>query len=360
MFHLFNKIYLEHDSHYHTKTNHMILVNESTSHPMSKNFNLEFNHTPAFEDFLKLNYGGDIETFWISLLDVKEEFIIFADSVIFHKLQMQLWKSIFPKCTSEKLFELYIFFLNDYFLKKFLFSNERNPLSNRMKGPYSFDDFSSFNSIYETIEKSETLVSIDKAILSFEYLMADYAYNSSSKYSDDFINRVEKLAWKSWFNDMNSVKADIIGCFYDVHKLVPDINIQNKNIKEIFEIIASDKKLCWITDEKFNEKNISYIKKNYPPNIICNLTKNINSIWGYSFNQFKQVDEPIAFDQILFTNLLYEGKYLEILERDILKGFGCFFVNDKIKDKANLLYSSFLYEKMRKKETNELQFYQLG
>ncbi len=327
---------------------------------MTNKFNIEFDQTPPFQEIVKTKFSNNIENFWTWLLGKKEEFIIFADSIIFHQLQIQLWKSLFPESSAKDIYNLYKFFANDYHLKKFLYSDDRVLQNDKMNRPYYFEDFSNFNTLYESIEKSEVLASMDKSIISFEYLMADYAYNPNTKYRESFISRIEKLAWKSWFNDMNSVKADIIGCFYDIHKLIPEINIENKNAQEILETIASDKNLSWITDAKFNEKNIPYIKMNYSANIICDLTKKINSIWGYSFNQFKHIEEPIAFDQILFTTLLYEGKYLEILNRDIKKEFGCFFVNDKIKDRANLLFSSYLYEKIRKNETLELKIYQLG
>ena len=359
MFHLFNNIYLEHDSRYHTRDEHIILNYISTNHPMSKTFNIEFDHPPTFDEILKTKHNDDIDNFWTWLLDKKEEFVIFADSVIFHQLQIQLWKSVFPKSTSESIFNLYQFFLNDYHLKKFLYSDGRLSITTNLNRPYYFDDFSNFNSQYITIQKSEALSNMDKGMLSFEYLMANFAYNPLSKYREDFINRVEKLAWKSWFNDMNALKTDIIGCFYDIQTLIPEINVHNKNSQEILETIASDKNLQWITDTKFNEYNITYIKRTYPAKVICDLIKNVNSIWGVSFNQFKDTNGPIAFDQIQFTTLLYEGKYLEILDRDVLKGFGCFFVNDKIIDKANLLFSSFLYEKIREKQTSELKTYQL-
>lgn len=360
MFHLFNKVYLEHDSRFHTKYNNTILAFAPNSHPMSKKLNVEFDQTPSFQEILDKKYEGDIEKFWASLLAIKEDHILFTDSMLFHQLQVQLWKSLFPHNNVEGLFELYKVFYNDFVLKNFLFSDNFTLPTDKLQMPYFFDDFANFESIYNSVEKSEVLARMDKGSVSFEYLLADYGFNPDSKYRDDFIARVEKLAWKSWFNDMESIKADIIGCFYDIHKLSPGKSVHGKSAHEILEMISADKNLCWITDVKFNANNIAYIKRNYPANLICDLAKKINAIWGYSFNQFKYPDEPIAFDQLLFTTLLFEEKYLEILNRDIKKGFGCFFVNDKIKDKANLLFSSYIYEKIRNNETNELKNYQLG
>lgn len=359
MFHLFNKIYLDHEGHFNSKYPYTILYSESKPHPMSLLMKQEFDSIPSFESVVNQEYHGKVDLFWEKMVNDPKPHVIYADTLQFHKFQIQYWKSILKNNDVESLYEIYLFYAADFKMKSTLSFNRGDNKLGTTSDLYLIKDLNEFKELYETVEESQYLAELEKGSVGFEYLLGDYFHDQNSEYASDFLIRLEKLSWKCWFSDVNALKEDIVGSFYDIQRLLPHVSLRGLGPDEIFKKIKTESSLKWITDRNFNEQNISYVKQKYDKHIFCSLAKEINRIWGYSFNRLVNDKAPLAFDQILLTELIFEGRFLEFLMHDVKKEFGCIFVNEKIRDKSNMFMASYIYDKIRMQDFAALKLFQL-
>jgi len=357
MFHLFNNVYLDSFENYSTEKDYILISSFETRHPVSKRLNVEFDKVQSFDMHLKNHHGQSIQHFWAMLLSKKNSFRIFCNNLLFHELQIQFWKSLYPKCSSSDIYKIYLFFYNDHKIKNHL--HEIQLQIEPRDALYFFCDESTFSEFFKKLEVIESISSMYKGQISFEYLLGHFSLNSGTHYKQDFIDRIAKLAWISWFNDFNAIRSDIMSSIYDLKKIYPKTNLHPVIGSNFYAQLLDDPETAWIFDPKFNINNLNFVKSKYSADLICNLTKKINEVWGYSFNRFNKNDEPIAFDQLLFTELLYNEKYLEILNRDIAKGFGCLFVSEGLSHKANTFLACYIYDCIRNQTLDQISFLKL-
>lgn len=342
----------------------MIAFSTKKAHPLANVLGLVDSEMPSFEDILSERYESRPEKLWQDLLskNPKQRFNFFVDTEILNKTLLQYWKSIFVNHTADSLFQLYNFFILDNRLKSFLQKSGQIIPRQQFYNSINFMTRDEFNALYEQVQPVDVLRNADKRIFSFEYLMADYFFNPNSKYAGAFKTKMKNLAWRSWINDAEILKGEILNAFYDVRKLVPHIKIDFTSIPQVEHIILNEPMLRWILDDQFHEDNADYIRATYDKQIFLDLHRNMYSSWGGKSETFDALREgqTLADDQFMLTELVFEERYDEFLVKDIEKGFGSVFTNDHLRQKSNQLLPGFIYEKVRNNRTNELQPFELA
>jgi hypothetical protein len=364
VFHLFNKVYLKHESLYNSSNAGLIACADKSQHPISRIMGIETAVMPTFDEILQQQYNNDIENLWESLLkqSPNTRFDFLVDAKILSQITIQYWKSIFKNPDLESIYKLHKFFVLDSRLKSFIFndfsSHSRSDFYNSIK----FLSKNDFTELYEKTQVSTVLNSVKKDAFGFEYLLADYFNNPKTRYQKAFKEKVRSLAWKKWANDAEVLKADILNDFYNIKKLVPTIDIQFEAITEVEKHLTNDPNLNWMLDENFNEHNPDYIRRNYSKDIFVNLYRNLFVTWPGGTESLNSLPSAEVFsdDQMALTNLVFDEDFDEFLRKDIARGFGCLLTSDHLRQKSNQIFVSYLYEKIRNKQTDELKHYELA
>lgn len=366
MVHLFNKVYLCHESIYNTQSESLLLFSEKRQHPITRNFGIEAFEIPLFDEILGQLFDNSEEKFWQTLLakNPQKKFSLFADTQSFSRLLIQFWKSIFPNHTPKGLFKLYQFFLIDNRLKSFLKYDHPEISRQYLQKELNFLTFEEFEKVLNTVPKIECLSQTNKSHFSFEYLLADYFYNNNSKYAYAFKNKIKDLAWRSWINDAEILKAEILNSFYDIKRIVPDFEVDfndPKYIQHLEKYIKIHPKLSWMLDPLFDENNAEYIRANYKVEIFTELYTRVHHSWGENPNYIG--NESLGLlgdDHVLQTNHVFNERYTEYLLKNINKAFGCIFTNDHLRNKSNQLLPGYVYECVRNNTTELLKEFELS
>lgn len=361
MFHLFNRIYLEHEKRYHTKHDFLLVYEKEGQHPIARTSTFPFPPVPSFETHLNEKFEGSVEKFWIDLVTKPKEkkFFLFVDTVLFLKLKLQFWKSIFEELSVEDAYKLYKFDYLDSTLKRFMYRNQVGSFYNDEETPLI--PLIEFAQDYETVTVIECLANMHKGAVSFEYVLGDFFFDKNSLYALSFRTKLKNLSWKIWFNDMEILKSELINSFYDIHRVVPEFRFSIDEVESVEANIKAQPKLKWILDPEFHDENIDYVRDNYDPKIFIELAKSFREFWDLKIisddpNILQKVEIQ---DKILPTSKIFNDQYFELLDENIEKNMGCLFVDEYLRDKANQLLPSFIYEKIRNGLTDELKFLQL-
>lgn len=361
MFHLFNKIYLKHETLFDTSgIESLILTSEKAEHPLGRLIGFETALLPSFSEILEKDFSNSTEVFWESLLkrDSNVRFDVVADSKMLNQTIIEFWKSIFKNPDPESIYRIYQFSVLDHRLKSFLHNDfskiSRNPFYNSTQ----FISKSEFMELYEKAKVVSVLHEAKKGPFSFEYLLADYLNNPNGRYLKAFKEKVRTLAWKKWINDADVLKAEILNDFYNIKKIAPDIKFNFDDVADIEKRIADEESLSWMLDEKFNEQNADYIRRNYSKEIFLNIHRNM--ILACPTAAQLPLQQWYADDQMLLVNLVFDEDFEAFFEIDMTRGFGCSLTGDQLRQKANQIFVSYLYDKMRTKQTDELKAYELA
>jgi hypothetical protein len=364
VFHLFNKIYLEDEKFYSSRYLYDLIATKPKEHPIGRQFGQPFGEIPGFLQYLATNFGSNEDSFWQGLIerDPKKTYVVYLDSTLFTELQLKYWKGIFPHATPEDLYLLYKQYSLDIYLKRHLradpadnvydFSGVDAPILNQQK----------FTKLWEDTPTLQCLREMDKSLLSFEYLMADYFYDPSSPLAPAFLAKIESFAWKSWFNDMEILKGEIANSFYDIHKLFPGLELDVSDITAVKDFLRKDIRIRWMTDPNFRYDNIPYVLSVYDKKIFTDLAENMHKNWGVQLKgrSYEEAQEIVVEDQILQVECLFSKNYFGLLENNIAKGFGCIFINDELRFKTNQIFPCYLYDLKRRNQTAELKGFRLS
>lgn len=363
MIHLFRKVYLVHEGLYHSEADSIALQSSQKAHPLARKLNLQVNPAPAFDEWLRTTHAGSSESFWKALLeqDSSKLFNVFVDGPLLVRLLIEFWKSIFPSAGPADLYRLFGFTVLDIRLKAFqvggypLFSLQE---FNREVSYLPVEDFAQR---LESAPVIECLRSADKGDFSFEFLLADHFGAPDSRYLSGFRRKLEMLSWKLWFGDVEILRSEILNALYDVSKLVPGLKLPFEGGMQIEAELLREPRLAWMLDDRFSEDHVDYVKARYPKEIFIELYDRMNGAWGL-WDSSKRPDPAAAgsVHDILPTEYVYEGRYEEFLMTNIRKGFGCVFISDRLRLKANQLLPSFVYQKVREGRTAELAPYRLA
>lgn len=359
MFHLFNRVYLERKEFYNTNMPHLILFSEEGDHPISSQVSLDLDKIPGFGSYLEINHCGDIENFWKQLVEKpsKEGLVIFADQKLFISLQIQYWKSIFKKSNVKDVYKLYKFYFLDKKIKNIL-PTSQSDIAQIVEDYLSEEEF---HQLYDSIESSKVILSMDKSIVSFEYLLANYFLNEKGAYSLAFMERLKELSWKVFFDNIEILRWEILNSFYDLKKIIPGAELNFNDIASVEQFIQSELKLRWILDPAVCKRDIQYTLSTYPKEIFLDITREVGSAWVANPNIPSDVFRLIleSEDHYQVIECVYESRYLDLLSKSISKNFGCIFVSDDFNNKANQILPLFIYDKKRTNQLTELEFLEL-
>lgn len=363
MIHLFKKVYLCHLAFFSDARDYWILSAEEREHPLQKINEMTLDKIAPFSQFQKTRFADSRENFWKFLFEKKaDSFHIFADSQTLSLLLIQFWKSILKETDLNLHYQLYVYTLLDYSLKSNI---NRSPHANSLKAfklANPFLSYEEFKTVFERTEIIPFLQSCEKADFSFELLMANYFLNKDSRWAKPFKDKLKFFAWKTWFNDIEILKTEVINSIFSVQKNIPNLTV-DLDIKkpEMFEVtLFSHHYLNWIKDENFNFNNIDYVRKNYDRKIFDYFYEKLHlDYYAVDKERMKKTDSYLLGDYIMQSELVFEEKYEEYLQKDINRGRGCIFINDALTLKANHLLSSIIYDSIRKNELAKLKFLEL-
>lgn len=358
MFHLFNRVYIEHERWFASLYDHCVIHMQEGNHPVARRSGLTLI-VPSFEDYIKESFQGDIENFWSTLITKPKDkpFMVYVDQGVFDRLQIQFWKSVFQKRSVEEIYRLFKFYYLDNRLKSFL--NTENKI--RFEDTRFRSDlmpFEEFNQLFESLPVVNNLVEMDKQSLSFEYLLANYFLDTKSQYAKAFLVRLEDLSWKAFFDNIDILRSEILNSFYDFKKILPEVSLNFDNIEEVESFILSEPKLKWISDPEFNNRNRKYVLNNYSKEDFLSLTREMAKNWVlYPDITDEEVEKQLECeDHYQLIKCIFEGKFEKLLEMSMAKNFGCIFVSDDMSNKANQILPLFIYDKVRTHKLDELEF----
>lgn len=362
MFHFTGRIYLEHEKWYNSKYDHEILYTETSNHPAARTVNFDFAKLPSFKEVVDEKYEGSEQTFWEKTLAQakNKKFVIFADSALYLRFQAQYWKSIFEDLSAENAYRLHKFYYQDKKLKQFLYVDRAGAKAHDIDdNPFlSFEDYAK---VYNEAPIIDAFAQLNKGDVSFEYLLGNYFFDKKSPYAPAFKTKLKNLCWKIWFNDMEILRSELINSFYDINKVIPSVHLDIEDVTSFEEIFKKEPKLRWMQDPDFNEDNIDYVRDTYDSETLEDLAKSFRDNWDLKIlSEDKEILSKIKIqDHILPTKKVFEEKYLELLDENIQKNFGCRFVDEFLRNKANQLLPCMIYDKARTNQTDQLSFLKL-
>lgn len=362
MFHLFNKVYLEHELHFNSIGESITLAKEEKEHPVSLLAGMSIGRVLAFDDYLKEKHQGSLNDFWKFLINQSSErqFTVYTDSEIYLKLQFQFWRNIFADPGPDFLHFLYKFYYQDARLKEFKYVYRGlNRFGNKIAHFKKFTD-AEFRALYKEIEEIPALQAMDKSAVSFEYLMANYFYDKHSYYAPAFLTKLKDICWKKFFNDAEEMRSEIINSFYDINQIFPDLKITFEDYDEVENHIKKEPMLRWILDPEFNDRNIAYVLRTYPWDIFPKLQSEIDRVSRVKVTlRGKEIKDIDVFNLASQTEQLFTGQYEKMLQDNIEKHFGCVFINNELSHKTNQLLAPYIYEQIRNQEWHKLAPFRL-
>lgn len=351
MFHLFDNVYLEHESRYSTKYYHYVLSSQGMKHPALRHTEGHIHNVIPFERFLKDDFGGSEEIFWNSIVEnpKNRKLVLFVDDELLLRFQLAYWKSILKNPSVDNIYQLYSYHSLDTKLKRYLYVEEsltHNP-DYQLPDPFKKEVIAE---MVNAISPIEVFQKMDKSRVGFELLLANHFL--SEKYRSSFMERLKELSWRAWFDDVEILRSEIINSFYDLKRIFPDASSVLPDVKLTEHFILSEPKLSWVLDPRFGDRDIDYVKKTYSKEMFMEL--------GESILKFMEGKDNKVEEHILPTEYVFEDRYEELLQKNINKRFGCLFVNDQLKQKTNQLLPLLVYEKVRENKVSELSFMELN
>lgn len=362
MLHLFNRIYIEHEQWFNSQYENVILSSKEKFHPISRLAGVNIGSINSYEDYLKEHYGGEEEQFWQYLMKrtVDKTFVIYTDQILFDRLQIQFWKSIFEDQNPENHYKLYKFFFIDKKLKRFM------AVEQKIKIPDFYERsklmaFDEFKTLFESIPPIDDLMLMDKSGVSFEFLLANFFISPDSGMTTAFMKKLEDLSWKAFFDNIDILRNEILNSLYDIKQIIPEANIDFNDVDSVEAFILSEPKLKWVADPLFHARNREHVLKNYTKENFLDIFIGVAKCWVKTPNiTDEELKNYLGYeDHIQITRCIFDNKFEELIGTSIAKNFGCIFVSDDLNNKANQILPLFIYDKVREKQLSEINFLKL-
>ena len=362
MIRLFNSVYLDHIRHYHSRFPYMVASSVDTYHPASMFLKENIGNVMSFNQHIMETYGGDKEGFWNALLNepMGQPFIIFADNQMFQTLLFTFWKSLFTRPSIKGLYQLYDLHRSEIQTKSFLNVDRGENLSGTYTEHFPPLDIREFEQKMVDSEESVTIRAMDKTNLGFAYLLGNYLAAPDSIYALEFIKRLKDVCWQRWFQELAEVKSQIAKNFFDIGKLFPELTDWHNRGLSANEVVESHPSLRWMQDKNFSAKNINYIIKTYDRKIFPELQSLCDKAFFVKLISEKiSIDDFEVYNRSSRTEELFNHEYLKILELDIERGYGCFFLSMQTGAELGEYFVQNLYKLKRENRVDELQEYLL-
>lgn len=345
MFHLFNSVYIDFDFCFEPIGKDFILASDIFGNmPMVTVRNNEaYKSQLSFEDLVEESFAGNKEALWKDLIARSRKVIIYVKPEKLYELQIEFLKSVFKHAECKDLYKIHLSFIESSRLRSYYEMRDRDARKQIILNSIHPLEYSKFEEIYANTKVSKTLQRMDKSTLSFEYLLADYLYNSSSKYKPALLSKVEVMTWDNWLDELEQLKYEIIFGSLDLNRLDSNLSFDIGNIEEQ---LANSETLKWVVDRNFTH-NRKYIKSTYDYKMFDPLWKEIYAIYSGE----EKMDD--------LNELINNDQYEKILWRDIDRGFGCIFTGEMFKGRSNHVFATYCYKVARSENRDELAPFRL-
>lgn len=358
MFHLFNDVFLESNRYLTSSKLHIHLAfDRNVAHPISAIVNTDCGEVDCYFDLVKKNFQDNEGLFWQDVLSKAEggEFVIYADPKLYCYIQLKFWKSIFIKADPKRIYWLYNSYRENEKLVRIVRGSQRDRNISKVDDHYPYIGKEKFFEHFEAISPLDFFRNLDKGSLSFEKLLIQYSINPNSIYASFLLKRIEQLAWKRWFSNINSIKQHLLSSPQQI-KFIAKSYVEKPELS-ILENISASPVLKWINDPEFMEENTDYIREYYSYTIFEELNINKDFMDKYKFFENDQwVEKPFRnFDQEMRSKLTYELKWEELLIFDINHGHGCYFLKGKDYFRNNHFLINDLYKFIRDGDLSRLE-----
>ncbi|MFN8847744.1 MAG: hypothetical protein ACK5V3_16580 [Bdellovibrionales bacterium] len=362
MFHLFDRVYLDHHANLNSKHTLLILSKDSGPHPLSKALNRQFENIESFESFLSQHHEGDIELFWTDLTrkDPNKRFILFCDQVLFLELMIQFLKSLYSSENNHHLFFIYNLYRKDYQLKSMITHVRGEPrvLSNLDLFPnYTFEEFCN---LANGLPVSSILQSLSKEKVSYEHVLGAHLNEPEDMNFEDAIKKkVLFFGWRTFCNEINGLKSEISRSLTNIHLVFPGLKYdENENP---LDYCKAHPELSWIFDPMIKPEFANHIKKTYAsyffPRIQLYLFRQqLQDFFGdnYHFDALKPEGD------INRINYLFNSDFKKILELDMKRGLGSSFFKGETFFNTNHLLINHLYNLRLENNSEKLKPFKLS
>ncbi|MFN3697132.1 MAG: hypothetical protein ACK4VO_06805 [Pseudobdellovibrio sp.] len=362
MFHLFNKVYIDAEWHVSSKYNFVLLTKERKEHPLSRVLGFQVEPTTRIEDYLNSQHHGSIENFWTYLLQIEpqKKFVIYLDEELYLDFILQYWKSLYPNSSINHIANLFHFHKKDLLLKSLAYADRGdNHLGNNY---HLFSNLSeeALQSKIKSTKPSETLLKMNKEIVSVEYILGDYLFNNQSSYAESLKSKILNMCWQNWCRNIQDLKAEYIRGFDNLHLLVPSLTAEQIRSNSPIDIIKATPDLAWLLDEHITPTSTRYIMKTYPPDFFTKKQEVIDKFEKVNIliNNLS-LDEVKIFDDTAKTTELYSSDFASILDKDIQAVFSNRIFNGDLFLVVNHVLVNYLYTKVRNCENRDLKDFAL-
>lgn len=303
-------------------------------------------------DFSELNFKPNDEALWRffqTSSQLGETLVVYVEPEDLLKLQLTLWKNIFPHSDLDSLYQLHKIYIEDYHLRSFLSSDKLNTTVRTGYLQVKKMMKSEFEHLYSDIEGISVIKSYDKKHLSFEYQLAEYFYNNQTVLKSCVLDKIKKFTWGNWLAELEVLKGDILNGILDINKLLPDqahIDVQKTDM--LFAQFAANPYLNWALDPQLTSNNYDYIEQTYSKDIFHTLYSRFYNLWQVNGEDMSEL-----------IDLIYGHRYEELLTRDVKRGFGSVYSAGRFRHIINQIFVSWLYAKKRDEALNSIAPYRL-
>lgn len=345
MFHLFNSVYIDFDFCFEPMGKDFILASNIFGNmPMITIQNNEvYKSQPSFEDLIEKTFSGNTENLWKELIDRHTKVILYVKPSKLYELQIEFLKSVFKYSSCEDLYKIHVSFVESARLRSYYETRDKDSRKKTILDSIHPMEYSAFKEVYDKTVISKTLQRVDKSLLSFEYLLADYVYNRSTKYKSALLAKIEVMTWDNWLDELEQLKYEIIFGSLDLNHLDSNLTL---DIGTIEEQLSNSDTLKWVVDRNFTH-NRKYIKRTYEYQMFDPLWKKIYAMYSGE----EKMDD--------LNELINNDEYEKLLWRDIDRGFGCTYTGEMFKAKSNHVFATYCYKVARSENASELAPFRL-
>jgi hypothetical protein len=358
MFHLFQRIYLDHDSHVHSRSAMMVLSSKEKPHPISTIAGRSLGSVAAFDQVLKEDFQDSLEVFWKFVIsrDPTRDFVLFVDDELYFQFQIQYWRSILAEPSPGTLYELYNVYRTDYELKiPTAVDRGENP-SGTYRNLYPRLTQAEFEARIAHIGSSSVLRQANLAEVSIEYLLADFFSDPRSDYREGLKKKVLQMAWRNWFNDIEELRSEVLAGASNLDQLYPDLAPVLRSGGDPMAILKSDERFAWLHDERFSRRDRHEIRLNYPADYFPTIQALVDRICRIRVRlKGLETEDVDTFNQASETRLLYADDFEGIIRQDVERCFGSFFLKGRRYADINHFLIGTLYRMVRAGRVEELR-----
>jgi hypothetical protein len=219
----------------------------------------------SYDQLIQDSFGGHEDNLWnfLTTLPPDNEFRIYCDPTAFDIMLVKYFKATFPLIESQDLYVLYRLTLMKFKLMHSQVAHEWDTAKRQFQS-LDIKDRKTFDLFVTTINPIDNFTLSVKQNISLEYLIAAYLASDNSVLESEFIERAEKIIWKSVAWEINEFKRNILNGFYDLGSLYPELEGKmDFTSSTIDDVVSTVPLLSFLCDIDCHPDNVEYIKNTY-------------------------------------------------------------------------------------------------